>query len=74
MRLRVMVFLLCVLAISVVPGAAQASDDAAVVAAAPGRRTLAGLLLVTGLWIVALRAARAEAPPRIVIRGIDHVE
>ena len=75
MRLRVMVFVICVLAVSVMPGAARAADEAsAAVAAEPGRRTYAGLLLVTGLWVVALRSARAEAPPRIVVRGIDHVE
>ena len=75
MHLRVIVFVGCVLLMSVVPGAAQAAADVSPSAPpVPGRRALAGLLLVTGLWTVALRGARRESAPRIVVRGIDHVE
>jgi len=73
MHLRVIVFVGCVLLISALPGAARAAADAPL-SPAPGRRTLAGLLLVTGLLTVALRDVRSKPAPRVVIRGIDHVE
>ncbi len=73
MHLRVIVFVGCVLLVSVLPGAARA-DGPPSATPLSGRRTLAVLLLATGLWTVALRATRPAPPPRIVIRGIDHVE